>query len=136
MIKSESDGKINLNTLRARPSCSSIDDLFNAEVQIDTREIYRVSEAERITCTNIRRVGDLDRIYLDISLDGQARLFVSFHVPRSQTYLWTDLNIVPSENPGLMDDLRESELGTSSAFFDECISFDRLFCDSIAYYGE
>lgn len=59
----------------------SIYDLFDAEVQIDDiKEIYPVSEAERIACTNIRLdfVGGCDRISLGISSHGQARLL--FHL--------------------------------------------------------
>jgi hypothetical protein len=79
------DGGINLITLHAEYDGTydwrSIYDLFDAEVQIDDiQEIYRVSEAERITCTNIRLdfVGGCDRISLGISSHGQARLL--FHL--------------------------------------------------------
>lgn len=58
--------------------------------------------------------------------DGHAHLLVSFNVPRSQTRLWIDLNIAPSENAGLVDDLCNSKVDEDS------ISFDRLILNRIS----
>lgn len=59
----------------------------------------------------------------------------SFNVPRSQTHLCTDLNMTPSENPGLLDDLLNSDVVAGifqGGLFHGYISFDRLgYCDSI-----
>jgi hypothetical protein len=71
-----------------------------------------------------------DPISLGISFDGQARLLFHLTYPvSSQTHLWTDINIASSENPGLMDDLLNSDVVAGifqGGLFHGYVSFDRL----------
>lgn len=92
--------------------CWNIDNLFDTEVRINNKVAFCVSEADRIVCTRIHRdfQGDgSDLIDLVISF-GRVHLTVMFRIPRIELHLWTDLDIVPSENPEQVVALRNTEL--------------------------
>lgn len=103
-------------TYRENKSVSSIDGLFDAELHFGNY-CYRISQATRIKCSNIRRSTDNsvnDLIALDIVFDHEEDEFIlvsMFEIPRNETWRWRDLEIEnPAEHPERLDDLRDCEV--------------------------
>lgn len=116
--------------------CRAIEELFDVELRYmgcqheferPRTSTYRVSKADRMVCTNVRRdfnQSGSDLIDLKISF-AHIHLIVMFHVSPTETRRWTDLDIQNvAEHSELLQDLCDCQLVEDEDVFFACVKFD------------